>query len=74
MLPPKPHKEGFSIFDDPVPIELVYTNDPYTRLRFGSKGNARGWFKNLDKWQLTIDWEDGSNLMLIEGVDKWKVK
>jgi hypothetical protein len=51
-------------------IVLEYTDDPYTKLRKGSKGNFIG-YDGLG--QLKISWENGSNLSLIPEIDKFHI-
>jgi hypothetical protein len=51
-------------------IVLDYTDDPYTKLKKGSKGI----FKSYDGLgQLKISWENGSTLSLIPEIDKFHV-
>jgi len=53
-------------------VELVYTNDPYTSLKPGVKGTYEGCLKQPDgRHQHCIRWDDGSLLMMIEGVDRF---
>jgi hypothetical protein len=49
-------------------VELVYTDDPYTRLRKGDQGVVR----KVVSTTVFIKWDDGSNLSLLEGEDRWK--
>lgn len=49
-------------------VELVFTDDPATRLRPGSKGTIR--FETEDTY--AIAWDDGSSLGMIKGVDEIK--
>lgn len=51
-------------------IRLVYTSDPYTELRCGDLGTAK--FVD-DAGTLAVAWDTGSNLGLIQGVDRWVV-
>jgi hypothetical protein len=53
-------------------IELVHTNDPYTRLLPGARGTVTGHGKALDLVQLHVAWDDGSTLMLLTDTDDWK--
>lgn len=50
-------------------VKLVFTNDEYTRLKPGSVGVVN--FID-DMGTLFVKWEDGSNLGLIPGVDRWQ--
>ena len=57
-------------------IELVYTDDPYTRLKPGSQGTLRRHWRSDPPdgcdW-VEVDWDDGSNLRLMQEVgDKWR--
>ena len=53
-------------------VELVSTNDQHTRLRSGARGTYELAIVNPDMTQHSIKWDDGSSLMMIEGVDKFK--
>jgi hypothetical protein len=53
-------------------VELVSTNDSYTRLKPGAKGTYKMAIVNDDMIQHCIQWDDGSTLMLVEGVDQFK--
>ena len=55
-------------------VELIHTDDRYTKLRPGSRGtyqyclDQEGAMEN----QHGIQWDNGSNLSLLEGVDRFK--
>jgi len=49
-------------------VELIHTVDGYTKLKPGDKGTYQ--FKLKD--QHVIKWDEGSSLILLEGVDKFK--
>jgi hypothetical protein len=52
-------------------VELIETDDTFTRLRKGSKGTV---FKiEEDQELIWIDWDNGEKLALIPGVDKFKI-
>lgn len=51
-------------------IELISTNDPYTGLSSGTFGTIT--FID-DLGTIFVDWDTGSKLGLIPGVDKFKV-
>jgi len=54
-------------------VELVFTSDSYTNLKTGDKGVYQmRLLQNDGKHQHCILWDNGSNLMLIEGVDRFK--
>lgn len=50
-------------------VELVYTNDQYTKIVPGDQGVI-----SLidDAGTVFVNWDNGSRLGLIPGVDKWK--
>jgi len=56
-------------------VRLVKTNDPYTKLERGSLGTVK--YETYDElWgdeKLSVDWDDGSKLMLIAGEDHWQI-
>jgi len=54
-------------------IELVYTNDQHTKLKPGDRGTITGFGRTPYETQLWIDWDSGSRLMLLEGVDQFKI-
>ena len=52
-------------------IELIETDDTFTRLRKGSKGTV---FKiEEDQELIWVEWDNGEKLGLLIGVDKFKV-
>ena len=52
-------------------VELIETDDTFTRLRKGSKGTV---FKIEEDQELVwIEWDNGEKLALIPGVDKFKI-
>ncbi len=57
-----------------ITIELISTSDPYTSLRSGAVGTKVGEY--IDPWgcrTILVEWENGSNLSLIEGSgDSWR--
>lgn len=54
-------------------VELVYTSDSYTKLKAGSKGTYDLCIQQPDgRHQHCINWDNGSTLMLLEGVDRFK--
>lgn len=57
-------------------VRLVSCSDPYTALRPGAEGTVQ--FVNdyaipEPERSLHVKWDDGSNLGLIEGVDRWEL-
>ena len=51
-------------------VQLVYTDDQYTKLKPGDFGVVR---LVDDCGTIHVNWEDGSNLGLIPGVDKFHI-
>jgi len=51
-------------------IQLVYTNDEYTKLVPGDLGIVN--FID-DTGTVFVSWDNGSRLGLIPGVDQWKI-
>jgi len=54
-------------------VRLDYTSDPYTRLTPGATGTIE--YVNATPWGDTtfIKWDDGSNLGLITGEDRFTI-
>jgi hypothetical protein len=55
-----------------VRITLIHTNDPYTDLRPGDQGILKS--SRVDPWGdrvISVNWDSGSSLSLIEGEDCW---
>ena len=53
-------------------ITLIHTNDPYTDLRPGDQGILKS--SRVDPWGdrvISVKWDSGSSLSLIEGQDHW---
>lgn len=62
--------EDYGLTPGVTRIELVHTDDPYTRLKPGVRGTVNG----SDEFSLWVKWDDGSSLGLIaESGDQWKV-
>lgn len=54
-------------------VELIYTDDQFTKLKTGDKGTYEFCLRQPDgKHQHCIHWDNGSNLMLIQGIDQFK--
>lgn len=53
-------------------IELVSTNDPYTQLKTGSQGTVK--WERFDGFSNTVsvEWDDGSSLSLVDGEDRYR--
>lgn len=52
-------------------ITLIFTDDPYTRLKPGDKGTIVG---EDDMKQIQVNWDSGSTLSMIPGVDKYEIE
>lgn len=58
---------GFTLGDR---VELVFTSDPYTRLRPGDRGTVTGIFQtpsDAPDVQVHIAWDSGSTLAMLPG-------
>ena len=52
-------------------VELIETDDTWTKLKAGDKGTV---FKIDEEQELIwVKWDNGEELALIDGVDKFKV-
>lgn len=60
--------------DEGKRVELVYTSDPYTKLKPGDKGTYKFLLSQTPPMQSQhcIEWDSGSTLMLLQGVDSFK--
>jgi len=57
----------------PYRIRLCSTSDPYTDLRSGDEGTVVA--EREDPWgdlNISVKWDNGSSLKLIEGHDHWQ--
>jgi hypothetical protein len=54
-------------------IKLIHTDDRYTELKPGDMGTIRYTFDNLDDTCITIEWDSGSTLSLVEGKDEYEI-
>lgn len=56
-------------------IQLIKTNDPYTELKPGDLGTVEYVIRNSEAIgdQVSIQWDNGSNLMLIIGEDQFLI-
>ena len=53
-------------------IQLVKTLDPYTELKPGDMGTIEYVIKNrMLEDQISVQWDNGSNLMMLIGVDEY---
>jgi len=54
-------------------IVLLDIQDQYTTLKPGDKGTVTGYSRTPWERQINVKWDCGSNLMLIEGVDRYRL-
>jgi hypothetical protein len=54
-------------------IRLVSTSDPYTRLKSGDEGTVIRVREVFGDVTVSVDWDSGSTLSLLEGEDRWEV-
>ncbi len=58
-------------------VELLSCNDPYTELKTGSKVTIQFMLESSNpsvcENQLCVKWDNGSSLMLLQGVDSWRI-
>lgn len=57
-------------------IELVYTDDEYTNLKPGDQGTIEFVIPSKSEvieTQISVNWDNGSGLMLLQGRDKYKI-
>lgn len=60
-------------------VELVSTDDPYTRLRTGDRGTVQDCEpvqsaeRGSQEWQVFVQWDNGSNLTMLVPHDRIKI-
>lgn len=58
-------------------IELIHTNDQHTKLKKGDRGTVvreiTGTIHPYVRAQIIIKWDSGSNLILLDPIDSYKV-
>lgn len=58
-------------------IELVYTDDPYTKLKKGDRGTVLSevadTFHPSIRARIHINWDSGSKLTLLDPIDRYKI-
>jgi len=58
-------------------IELISCDDPYTELKTGDRGTIEFILRQSDhricEDQLSVNWDNGSSLMLLIGKDRYKI-
>jgi hypothetical protein len=61
-----------NVVKDGERIELVEIQDEFTSLKKGDRGTVVGYRKTPWECQIDVKWDNGSTLMLLEGVDKFR--
>ncbi|HET7390047.1 MAG TPA: DUF4314 domain-containing protein [Nitrososphaeraceae archaeon] len=54
-------------------VRLIHTDDKYTKLTKGDMGTIQYSFDNAGKKYIVVEWDSGSNLMLIKGIDDYEI-
>ncbi|MEM0467335.1 MAG: DUF4314 domain-containing protein [Candidatus Thermoplasmatota archaeon] len=54
-------------------VELVFINDTWTKLKKGSKGTVTKIEDDGGDQLIWVDWENGEQIALIEGIDRYKI-
>lgn len=65
--------EGFDYSLAGKRIRLIHTNDKYTKLREGDLGTVRFRYRNLDSINIAVQWDSGSTLDMIQGIDQYQI-
>jgi len=68
--------KNMSLFDRTMEgrrIQLIHTDDEYTKLKSGDLGTVQYSFKNLNDIVVQVKWDSGIDLGLILGVDKFRI-
>jgi hypothetical protein len=51
-------------------VELVSVDDAYTNLKPGDQGTVT---KRDENGTIHVNWDDGSQLALLDGIDEWRI-
>ena len=54
-------------------VELLFINDTWTKLQNGDKGTVFKVEKSPDEALIWVDWDNGEQLALLEGIDEFKI-
>jgi hypothetical protein len=54
-------------------VELLFINDTWTKLQNGDKGTVFKVEKSSDEALIWVDWDNGEQLALLEGIDEFKI-
>jgi hypothetical protein len=53
-------------------VELIDVQDQFTSLKKGDRGTVRCYRKTPWERQIDIKWDNGSSMMLLEGIDQFR--
>ncbi len=54
-------------------VQIIFMNDTWTRLKTGDKGTVFKVEKSPGETLIWVDWDNGEQLALLEGIDEFKV-
>jgi hypothetical protein len=54
-------------------VQIIFMNDTWTRLKAGDKGTVFKVEKSSDETLIWVDWDNGEQLALLEGIDEFKI-
>ena len=54
-------------------VQIIFMNDTWTRLKTGDKGTVFKVEISLDETLIWVDWDNGEQLALLEGIDEFKI-
>ena len=53
--------------------QIIFMNDTWTQLKAGDKGTVFKVEKSPDEALIWVDWDNGEQLALLEGIDEFKI-
>ena len=54
-------------------VQIIFMNDRWTQLKAGDKGTVFKVEKSSDEALIWVDWDNGEQLALLEGIDEFKI-
>ncbi len=54
-------------------VQIIFMNDTWTRLKAGDIGTVFKVEKSSDETLIWVDWDNGEQLALLEGIDEFKI-
>jgi cytoskeletal protein RodZ len=54
-------------------VQIIFMNDTWTQLKAGDKGTVFKVEKSSDEILIWVDWDNGEQLALLEGIDEFKI-